>query len=512
LFASIAAAQTSTVPTNAALMALSTATTSSVIRLGFNAPGDAPAIFYNASTGACSLNSGAGDNGSQVQSADSNCWLANFPTRELDVHEWGVAGTGSDDTVALQAAINYAETAGYTLYFSPGTYEYSSLSVTGSVHFKGASRRAVSFYQNSATNTGIVVNTVLPVFFEGIGFSQQMNPTNGAAISLSAPSSYNQGSIFRDLDFSGNYVGIDTIAASSWVIDSDIFSQYVAAGAIVQNTSNVDAGDSIIANSTFASSVANSVSVSQYSSGGLKIIGDKLIGGGYGYLMQLAPGASTSDLVIVGDSIEGQSSAAIQITRQTSSGTFANVVISGDQIAPSAGANPISMGDATPGWLSAVTITGDTVNVNSGTAIKIGSVAVFNAGGNNLLSQGGTTTGISIGSGATNGSVGLNTYNSITTPVMNNSASTTVASRKYTQVVNVVCSTPVGSSYSGSLPVTLPAGMFQGTPVIDASVTGGTASIGAGGSASSPISATITATAATASAVVQVTYTASAPY
>lgn len=96
-----------TVPTKAALQGLSTATVSTVTRLGFYAAGDAPPLTYAASASACSLNSGAGDNGSQVLSADGKCWLANFPASGADVREYGAKGDGTtDDYAAITSALN----------------------------------------------------------------------------------------------------------------------------------------------------------------------------------------------------------------------------------------------------------------------------------------------------------------------------------------------------------------------------------------------------------------------
>ena len=93
------------VPTNAALQALSTATAQIVIRLGVNTPGDAPPLVFVASSSACSLNSGNGDTGTQVKSADGKCWVANY-SGPADVREWGAIGDGStDNTATINTAI-----------------------------------------------------------------------------------------------------------------------------------------------------------------------------------------------------------------------------------------------------------------------------------------------------------------------------------------------------------------------------------------------------------------------
>ena len=136
-----------TVATNAALQALSTATTSTVTRLGFYAAGDTAPLIYTASGSACSLNAGNGDNGSQVKSANSLCWIANFPSGPRGVKEWGAYGDGShDDTTAVQAAVTSLPTSGGTINFPQGTYKLSSTIQVGN----GTSSAA-------STTTGIVL-------------------------------------------------------------------------------------------------------------------------------------------------------------------------------------------------------------------------------------------------------------------------------------------------------------------------------------------------------------------
>ena len=59
-----------------------------VWRLDFSAGLGAPPLFYVPSVGACSLNAGAGDGGSQVPSSNGKCWLAKFGP-EADIRQWG---------------------------------------------------------------------------------------------------------------------------------------------------------------------------------------------------------------------------------------------------------------------------------------------------------------------------------------------------------------------------------------------------------------------------------------
>ena len=133
-----------TVATNAALTALSTATVTEVTRLSFAASGDAPPLSYYASGSACSLNAGAGDNGSQVKSADNKCWLAQFPPGALDVREWGVKADGAtDNTTALQAAWTYGGTVNTDILLPSSNYtnyvKFSSLTAPAGTVGAGAS-------------------------------------------------------------------------------------------------------------------------------------------------------------------------------------------------------------------------------------------------------------------------------------------------------------------------------------------------------------------------------------
>ena len=120
------------VATNAALQAASTANfPAGLWREDFAAGNGAPPLFYYPSGSACSLNSGAGDNGSQVQSADGKCWLARFPSGVMDVAEFGAAGNGTtDDEAAIANDLAACGTAGGArAVLGPRQY-YSSLSQT----------------------------------------------------------------------------------------------------------------------------------------------------------------------------------------------------------------------------------------------------------------------------------------------------------------------------------------------------------------------------------------------
>lgn len=106
---------------NAALQAAPTGSYP-VYRSGFSATGDGGGMTYTWSAASCSLNGGAGDNGSQVKglSVHGGCWLA-AAVSPVDPRVWGADPTGAtDSTAAIQAAANYAGFG--TLYLAPGQY------------------------------------------------------------------------------------------------------------------------------------------------------------------------------------------------------------------------------------------------------------------------------------------------------------------------------------------------------------------------------------------------------
>lgn len=100
---------TTFVSNNAGLSALASTAFSQVTRFGYAAAGDAPSATFTSSASACSLNSGAGDGGSQVPSADGKCWTAQFPPSGADVRAWGCFPDGVTDVGGCisTAAANY---------------------------------------------------------------------------------------------------------------------------------------------------------------------------------------------------------------------------------------------------------------------------------------------------------------------------------------------------------------------------------------------------------------------
>ena len=112
------------VATNAGLVAVSQTpiAQASIVRDGFFAAGDGGQAVYNWSASACSLNSGAGDNGSQVApSSGTGCWLL-AASGAVDLRVWGLVAddAGYDNAPAVRAALAYAAASKAKIVAPPG--------------------------------------------------------------------------------------------------------------------------------------------------------------------------------------------------------------------------------------------------------------------------------------------------------------------------------------------------------------------------------------------------------
>lgn len=118
----------------AALLAASTLSYPNGVWRSFDTV-DSDPIFYKPSTSSCTLNSGNGDNVSQIKSADNKCWLATFPYHKPNIRQFGATGDGStDDAPAFRAACAWALSApgkSNAIYVPSGNYLFNSLEEDG---------------------------------------------------------------------------------------------------------------------------------------------------------------------------------------------------------------------------------------------------------------------------------------------------------------------------------------------------------------------------------------------
>ncbi|PDT71743.1 hypothetical protein CO683_00865 [Bradyrhizobium ottawaense] len=436
---------------------------------GYAAPGDGGGGTYKRGTGGGSFTDGGGVS-----------WVPIAVDDSINVKVFGAKGDGStDDTAAIQAAITAYQGTGATIFLPRGAYKVSSpITITGTLRLVGESRSGAAITWTSTTLYVLNINTAQQVFIERITFNGPASATAGNVITLDGPAPVgNQFSYIRDCGFAQGYTHIATLSACDWTIENCTFSGYVAYGTYVSDTLNNDAGDSYIGGCTYSAYAANAVAIEQVSSGGLKIANNKILGGSYGYRLDLtSTGPSTVDLLMNGNSIENQITAAIVLSRPAGSVQFGSVVIDGNQIGGAGSAVSSSWvgisTDTNAGWLSRLIISDNLILLPVGTGspdfygISLGSPSSFIVSGNDIIAcpnAGGQNFGITIGAGATAGLIGVNKFDvyggaTWTNKISNVAPASVLVQQSVPQSGNagVTCSTAYGSLYIGTVAVTFP--------------------------------------------------------
>jgi hypothetical protein len=130
-----------------------------VFRQGFLTAGDGGSAFYVYSSSACSLNAGAGDNGSQVAASSGGCWLVDLNGQPPNVLVWGADKTGAaDSTAAVQNTGNYVCTLanGGTVYFPPGRFLMHDVTFScNSMHIVGSGKGGTPSTTDGGVTSGV---------------------------------------------------------------------------------------------------------------------------------------------------------------------------------------------------------------------------------------------------------------------------------------------------------------------------------------------------------------------
>lgn len=338
----------------------------------------------------------------------------------LHSKDYGATGNGStDDATALQSWINACESTGIPCFLDAGSYLINSaLSVTGKIAITGAGRFVSQFVLGTTTQDGIDVNTSTHVDFSSFGVVGSVSATAGDLIQVTAASSFNTFSTFKNLYFSNGWNNLDCIKCSNQVVDDVYFAGHNNVGYIADNTAT-PSSDGSITNSNFSGN-SGSTNLKIIAAAGMKITGNKFIQGAHGIVIAPAAGETISDVLITGNSIEGHSTDGITATKGSST-VLKNVTIVGNQIAGQP--TPINLNDTNANWLEELTITGNVIQPVSGTGIVISAANGFVISSNEIY-QSGSSTGISIASTAANGSLTGNNYHGLNTNVSNSSTTT----------------------------------------------------------------------------------------
>jgi hypothetical protein len=298
--------------------------------------------------------------------------------------DYGVTFNGSDDAAAWQAAVNAAIAQNLAVASPCGTSSIGSpIVIGGALEFSGGGLDCTTLKPTAAGQAAISVTTQAAVTLRD--FSVSCAAAGQTGISISPTGAANSGSSISRVRVTQCGIGYAMMNAASWVLRDFFFnapSGVISVGVAIANKDNVDVGDSVLSGATISGlipAVPGAVAIEQYSSGGLKISDSKIIGWYYGYLLNLAAGAATSDLLISNNSFEWVAHGAIAFNHQ-GSGSFSNVAITGNQIGLGGATSFCVQNGGGAGWLSNVGITGN--RLQCATTIAMPSVTDLVSTGN----------------------------------------------------------------------------------------------------------------------------------
>jgi hypothetical protein len=178
---------------------------------GYYAAGDAPTVLYTLSKSACSLNSGAGDGGSQIPSTTpNNCWLI-AAQKQYDIRNWGAHG----DLKKILLA---------TTTITSGN---CALTVAGQNFGSADVGKNISITQAIVANQTLGSSVVAGVFKSG--YQGTILAASGTALTVSAPCPTYNSSITQDV-FYGHLDDAYFNAASNFL---DTFQQSIGAQPIL---------------------------------------------------------------------------------------------------------------------------------------------------------------------------------------------------------------------------------------------------------------------------------------
>lgn len=377
-----------------------------------------------------------------VTGSGSTCDVGFTPANN-HTGSWTI-GSASD---GIQEAVNYAiANAGHRVFIPNGAHavdpkapgEDSTIYIQGPVWMVGQNQSVnggAEIALNYNSQWAIVVTTAAvnyPVKLEnfaiqGTGLTSSIDPTTGATptgggIKITASTGHNLVSKIRDIQFYTLGTGLWCHKCAGTEITGNFFWGFLDYGIYLENTNNTDAGDYTITSNQFqvvydGYTYTDATALHWASAGGAKIIANKFNLHGAGVNMTFAnPSIIT---VIEGNSFDNQRKPSVKLRAGPGAGGapigFLGAVISNNVVTGPGETAYVAfdIGDDTTDYLANVTVSGNTMQANDGTAIKIGDVQQVSVAGNVM---GEFTTGIQVAATTVGFAHGKNTIYNVTTP------------------------------------------------------------------------------------------------
>ena len=388
----------------------------------------------------------------------------------INAADFGAIGDGvTNNTTFLQNALNATPTGG-TLYISQGTFLFTSLTIPSGIFIQGAGKYGTVLRTTSATLDAVLITSTTTVDFRDLAFGATVTRTGGYYIKLIS-SSYNSDSAFYRVLFQAAYNCLYFGTAAGWVITDCEFSGTVNNNIVVANTITPDAGDSAITNCIFSSANTTAVHILQPSSGGLKVIGNKFLGGNYHYLGQFNTGASgTSILIWEGNSSESAAAANMAFTSSAST-NFSVIQITGNQFSVLTGAIGIQIVDPGYTFIDTVIINSNSFGLGaSSTAINLARGGRISLGLNLYAGNGATVTGLNLGANIVSITIAPQDFRNITTAYAGTFTNATFNPPGFESgtITGVLTSTAYASLFSSAAGTITYAKPYAKAPVVQA--------------------------------------------
>lgn len=298
---------------------------------------------------------------------------------EFNVKAFGAKGDGTtDDTAAVQAALDAANVAGGVVYFPQGGYVITSTldAGAGRIMLRGDNHRTQLYLE---TDTTLITATgQLFIAYLSLNGERVASPTATIAVHLNYTGGSHSFARFDNVVFTGGWWKCVHVQQAYYTkFEGCMFSGGTNSAIHLQaplTGGADDQGDHMISNCVFSGTGlgGGSAAIRWEASSGLKIVNSKLLGYDYAIYQNWMDGSTGGDFIITGSSIEHFAVTGVRAGRAGTTGVFNRFQIIGCQMSTTDGGITASgPGIQIDGGLGQVHIVGNVITSNTGGVSQI---------------------------------------------------------------------------------------------------------------------------------------------